>query len=87
MNVKIVAVNKVGSHRTGSLSGELTVKDIENVLGFPANCDDDTDKVKFSWGFKADGVHCGIWDYKGFRWSTYGPREVFMELFGESNVR
>jgi len=87
--MKIQAVNKVGDSRTGSLSG-LSVEDIEKVLGFPANCEDDPDKVKYSWGFTVDGVRCGIWDYKGGyqfnSFSTFGPTEIFIKLFGEKNV-
>lgn len=85
----IEAYDRVGSHRTGTLKN-FTAKQIAEVLGFEANCQDDPDKVKYSWGFKADGVHCGIWDYK-FSYtrkifSLYGPREVFEQLFGAENI-
>jgi hypothetical protein len=86
----IEAIDKVGDHRTGTLSN-MTAEDIARVLGFEANCQDDPDKVKYSWGFEADGVHCGIWDYyKSYTlnsWSLYGPKEVFEKLFGKENVR
>lgn len=87
MNIK--PYNQVGSHRTGSLRG-ITKEQIQEKLGFAPNCKDDESKVKFSWGFLADGVHCGIWDYKGScfvgSWSTFGPASVFKEVFGENYV-
>lgn len=82
--MKIVPVDEAGSHREGSLKG-VTVAQINKALGFKPNVQDDPDKVKHSWGFTADGVLCGIWDYKGSEmfnsFSTYGPREVFEKLF------
>lgn len=78
-----------GSHRTGTLK-EVTVADISRVLGFEANIEDDPDKVENSWGFTVDGERCAIWDYKGSHtynsFSTFGPREVFEQLFGKENV-
>lgn len=69
----------------------MTVKKISIILGFPPNIEDDPYKVKYSWGFKADGKRCGIWDYKGSeKWgefSTYGPDEVFKTLFGDNYGR
>jgi len=85
----IEAVDKIGSHRTGTLRN-VSAGMIERVLGFEANCKDDPDKVVYSWGFTADGHECGIWDYKGSHtygtFSTYGPDEVFQYLFGEDYV-
>lgn len=85
----IEAYDRVGIHRTGTLKN-YSATDIARILGFEANCDDDPDKVKYSWGFKADGVHCGIWDYyrsyKNNNFSLYGPKEVFEQLFGKENV-
>lgn len=87
--MKIIPFNEAGSHRTGTLSN-VSAKDIKKILGFSANVKDDPSKVKYSWGFKADDVECGIWDYKGSHkvnsFSTYGPKNVFVELFGEGNV-
>ena len=84
---KIVPMSNVcGTHRTGGLTG-LTKTDIDKVLGFKPNVDDDPCKVKYSWGFQYKGHKCAIWDYKGSwkdkYWSTYGPAEVFKELFGQ----
>ena len=86
----IEALDKVGSHRTGTLEN-YSADEIASILGFKANCDDDPDKVEYSWGFTADGVECAIWDYKGSHkvasFSTFGPREVFEQLFGMENVQ
>jgi hypothetical protein len=73
-NMKIIPIDKIGSSKTDSLSSKLTMQQITNILGFPPNCQDDVSKVKYSWGFEINGHHCGIWDYKGSRWSVYDPR-------------
>lgn len=84
--MKITKFNQPGQSCTGRLSN-TSVEEINRVLGFQPNVKDDPDKVKHSWGFKADGVQCGIWDYKGSEtmgmFSTYGPAHVFVALFGE----
>lgn len=80
--MRIQPIDEPGAHATGSLSSSLTVDQINKVLGFAPNVRDDPDKVKHSWGFLADGEPCGIWDYRGRRWSTYGPPEIFRQLFG-----
>jgi hypothetical protein len=79
----IKPIELAGSHKTGSLPDSLTVKDIERVLGFAANFDGDYGKVQFSWSFEVDGKQCGIWDYKGIRWSIFDPQNVLPELFAE----
>ena len=90
--MKIKPTRKLSS-RTGTLDSKLKISDIETALGFPPNCSDidDSLKVENSWGFQAQvpsikqgkskWVLCGIWDYKGSRWSTFGPAEVFEQLF------
>lgn len=83
MNI-IPVSNCPGSHRTGSIEG-YSAKEISQILGFKPNADDDPDKVSHSWGFLADGRQCGIWSYRGSErfqsFSTYGPQEVFDQLF------
>ena len=79
--MQLVMVNTVGSHKTGSLPYEVTVEQIKAVLGEP-NVKDDPDKVRYSWGFMIDDELCGIWDYKGRRWSTFGPTEKIKQLLG-----
>lgn len=79
--MKILPINSGGSHKTGSLPSSLSPQDIEDVIGFPANIDDDPEKVTHSWGFTVDGAECGIWDYKGSRWSTYDPKNKLADLF------
>jgi hypothetical protein len=81
--MKILPVNRAGDCRTGTLKASFAK--VERVIGFPANVKDDTDKVTHSWGFEVDGQRCGIWDYRGARvLSTWGPHEVFADLFGKS---
>jgi len=78
-----------GSNRTGDLQG-LTYKDICDILGFKPNCNDDPDKVKYSWGFTYKDKHFGVWDYKGGHkykeWSTYGDHNLLREIFGHNYV-
>lgn len=75
---------KPGDSRTGTITG-YTPKQIEEVLGFPANCYDDDSKVKYSWGFNYKGKRFGIWDYYGSyainEWSTWGDTTLLKELF------
>lgn len=84
--ITVIPNPNVGGHRTGTLTN-ITKKDIDRVLGFTPNVEDDPDKVKYSWGFTVDGQEYGIWDYKGSwrdkEFSTYGPNNVFALLFGE----
>lgn len=83
--MKIIPINKSGLHKTGTLVA-ISVEEINVLLGFEPNVQDDPSKVKHSWGFTVDGKECGIWDYKGSetmgRFSTYGPDYIFKELFG-----
>ena len=81
--MEIKPINTAGSYKTGFLPDHITAKQIAEILGFPPNIEDDPDKVENSWGFTVDGVICGIWDYKGYRWSTFGPSSVFDKLFGD----
>lgn len=69
-----------GRYKTGSLSPYITPKEIERVLGFPPNIQDDSFKVTHSWGFLLDGQPCGIWDYCGQRWSTFGDVQQLFDL-------
>lgn len=76
----------ISSHKTG----RLTTSDkaaIVRCLGFEPSFDDDPDKVEYIWRFdveRADGTtaECAIWDYKGVRWSTFGPDDIMQEIFG-----
>lgn len=77
----IEPTDKPGEHATGSIDSRYTVREITRILGFGPNVQDDPVKVKHSWGFNVDGQPCGIWDYKGSRWSTFGPKSVFDSLF------
>jgi hypothetical protein len=79
----IEPVDQAGDHKTGSLPAGLSPEDITATLGFPPNIADDYGKVTHSWGFTVDGVRCGIWDYKGSRWSTYDPQNLLPDLFSK----
>ena len=80
--MNITMVDRVGPCRTGNLT--KTLAEIEAVLG-KANCEDDPDKVKYSWGFEVDGKYAAIWDYKSSytydSFSTYDPDGVIDMLF------
>ena len=82
---EIKPIESTGSHRTGVIYG-TTAREIEAVLGFPPNVQDDPDKVTVSWAFEMNGHKCAIWDYKGSldfnQVSTFGNHDVFNELFG-----
>ena len=62
----------------------LSVTDIEQVLGFAARVNAYENKVKVSWSFEVNGARCGIWDYKGSRWSVFDPENVLSDLFAEA---
>jgi hypothetical protein len=88
--MKIEPNDEGGNSRTGTLRN-TSVEEINRILGFTPNVPDDPYKVVNSWGFKADGIPCGIWDYKGShkagQFSTDGPAEVFIALFGNKYSR
>ena len=79
MNIQMV--DRSGPRKTGSLPSTITLDQIVAVLG-PPSVSDDEDKVTYSWGFTIDGELFGIWDYKGNRWSTFGPTDKILELLG-----
>ena len=85
--MNIVPVDRAGPYRTGTLD-LVTPEDIEKVLGFPPNIEDDPDKVKYSWGFEADGKFAAIWDYKDSYklrvFSIYDPNGIIATLFNRS---
>lgn len=74
----------VESHKTGELSESITEKKITETLGVePERFGDEGEdgKVTLQWSFAWKGQPCAMWDYKGARWSTYGPPEAFREMF------
>lgn len=87
---QILPLNEPGDYKQGSLV-RISPSEISVALGFNPNVDDDADKVVNSWGFTANGEKCGIWDYYGSQavgqFSYFGPREVFVALFGEARVK
>jgi hypothetical protein len=80
----------ISSHRMGVILN-TTVQGINQALGFENNNGVSGDgKVKHQWNFRVNGAECSIWDYKGSaawgQFSFYGPRAVFVEIFGEGNL-
>ncbi len=58
MSTEIIPVPHVGPCKTGALTG-ISHDEICKVLGFKPNCQDDTDKVRYSWGFEINGEPFG----------------------------
>lgn len=83
MTPKIIPTGVLGECWNYDLTDSLTQKQISSRLGFLPNCQDDTSKVRYSWGFTVNGSPCGIWDYKGSRWSVYDPDRVLHLVFPE----
>ncbi len=85
--MEIYPCSTIMSHKTGSLSCDMTPADISEALGFEPNVSDDPDKVEYSWGAhvvdQLDGMtyNIAVWDYKGSRWSTYGPSSILERIF------
>lgn len=71
----------MASHRQGRLSSAITARAISARLGMPSKGASGDGKATHDWQFVFDGNECAIWDYKGTRWSYYGPRAVFESLF------
>ena len=85
--MKLERLDHPVGHRTGTLFG-VTAQQIFDALGNMETVRDDEAKVAYSWAFLADGKECGIWDYYGsherHNFSTYGPHDVFISLFGSN---
>lgn len=69
----------ISTHKTGSLDESVTVGDINRALQGKIK-PGSGDKSRYDWMFLVDGEACGIWDYKGARWSTYGPASAFEKI-------
>lgn len=87
LDLKIVPLSYQTGSKNGSLSLTLTVNQIKAALGFAPNRYSGDGKVNHSWAFRVGNSNCGIWDYKGVRWSFGGPKEIFEAIFGADNVR
>lgn len=89
MKMKITPTPTPGDSKQGTIKN-ITPEEISGILGFPPNVDDDPEKVNFSWGFLVNGVRCGIWDYyesyKEGEFRFFGPKKIFIALFGEDRV-
>jgi hypothetical protein len=69
--------------RTGGLSPSLTVAHITTRLGFRPEHGSADLKVRYRWQFTVNGELCAVWDYKGERWSYYGPKDTMAAVFGD----
>lgn len=69
----------ISTHKTGSLDESVTVGEINRALQGKIKSGSG-DKSRYDWQFLVDGEACGIWDYKGARWSTYGPASAFEKI-------
>lgn len=83
MSLVIAPHSEPGDSCTGSLPSYISPAEITRRLGFQPNVRDDPYKVKYSWGFTVNGKRCGIWDYKGDRWSVWDPSGVLHLIFPE----
>ncbi|MCA2990791.1 hypothetical protein [Gemmatimonas sp.] len=80
------------THKTGKLAPTMAERDITAALAiFPTRHDraSGDGKVTMEWSFYVtDGegkrYPCGVWDYKGARWSVYGPPALMADVFGEA---
>lgn len=86
--VKILpAKTWIASHKQHRLPSDLTAADIQNRLpGIVDQGLSGDEKCTHTWDFLIDGVECSIWDYRGARWSAYGPAEVLQCVFPELNT-
>jgi hypothetical protein len=84
-SLKITPFSQPGQYRTGRLVG-LSDQEVHERIpdAYFSNERSADGKVTREWSFKTDGHHCGIWDYRGARFSTFGPDFVFKTLFGEA---
>jgi hypothetical protein len=69
--------------RMGSLSPGLTVHQISTRLGVNPTLGSADGKVSYRWQFTVNGELCAVWDYKGARWSYYGPKNTMAAVFGD----
>jgi hypothetical protein len=75
------AEDRVISFKRWSLDRRLTPRNISAALKRKVRRNPKEDpKVNYRWEFTVDGEECAIWDYRGTRWSAYGPREAFEKL-------
>jgi len=77
-------------YRTGTLTG-LTRLEVQRMLpGIqPDTRPSANHKISLMWRFLADGIPCGIWNYRqGYElrreYSTFGPEAAFETLFGNA---
>jgi hypothetical protein len=67
---------------TAQLSPHLTAAEITAILGFTPG-HGDPQKCTAEWQFSVDGEQCAVWDYRGARWSAFGPPAALRAVFGD----
>lgn len=78
----------IGSDQTGRLDPTTSASSITKITGGRKPLGPSWDgKVAKYWAFlveRPDGTRheCAVWDYRGAKWSTSGPDDVFAYLFG-----
>ena len=81
MEHRITQAGLVSSYRQWGLDPSISPEQIkEKLLGVSQQGRSSDGKVQHRWEFIFDGKECAIWDFKGVRWSAYGPREAFEVL-------
>lgn len=69
------------SWKQWGLDPNITPEQIDAALpGVERQEESDDGKVTLAWDWFADDRPCSLWDYRGKRWSAFGPREVFEQL-------
>jgi len=80
--MNIYQVDRVdGTFRCGWLRPDLSPAAITARLGFPPVANAHEWKVTMEWYCRVDGKLVGVWDFRGTRWSFYGPRNTMLLLF------
>lgn len=71
----------IESYLEHRLHPRISVEEITALLpGIKDEGESGDGKVTHHWSFLADGRECAIWDYRGLRWSAYGPQYVLERL-------
>ena len=78
---EIANVDFISSFKMWSLDRTLSVERIGEMLPNVRDQGTSADgKCTHTWDFTVDGAECSIWDYKGLRWSAYGPEAALRSI-------
>lgn len=88
MDIRAITDDQGVTHKTGTLDSRTSVDAIRTALGLDPDTAISSDgKVTLRWTFIANNHLCGIWDYRGVRWSTYGDWSTLDALFPGNHQR